>query len=82
MKTYIFYCYNSSEYKGKISSYSKTTLKYAVISILNTRTENGLKVVANFIKDRDTAENFKLYLDGISIEERAHCQADYETSRT
>ena len=76
--TYMFYCYNSSEYKGKISSYSKTTLKYAVISILDKPTENGLKVVANFIKDRDTAENFKSYLDGISTEERERCQAEYD----
>ena len=78
MGTYIFYCYNSSEYKGKISSYSKTTLKYAVISILNSPTENGLKVVANFIKDRDTAENFKLYLDGLEFSERERCQTEYE----
>ena len=76
--TYMFYCYNSSEYKGKISSYSKTTLKYAVISILDKPTENGLKVVANFIKDRDTAENFKSYLDSISTGERERCQAEYD----
>lgn len=76
--TYIFYCYNSSEYKGKISSYSKTTLKYAVISVLDQQTESGLKVVANFIKDRDTAENFKAYLEGLDLTERERCQTEYE----
>ena len=76
--TYIFYCYNSSEYKGKISSYSKTTLKYAVITVLNNPTENGLKVVANFIKDRDSAENFKAYLESLDLSERERCQTEYE----
>lgn len=68
--TYILYCYNSSEYKGKVSSFSKSTLKYGVLTILANESGNGLRVVCNFIKERDFAETFKQTLDETPLSER------------
>ena len=64
--TYIMYFYNSGEYKGKVSSYSKNTLKYAIITVLKNVHDNKTKVVANFIKNREIAEDLKKKLDNIT----------------
>ena len=66
----MLYCYNSSEYKGKISSYSKSTLKYAVLTVLNEESSDGLKVIANFLKDRDQAENLKEQVENASAKKK------------
>ena len=60
--SYLMYFYNSGEYKGKVSSYSKNTLKYAVISVIKEKNDNT-KILANFIKNRDQAEEIKAKLD-------------------
>lgn len=61
--SYIMYFYNSGEYKGKVSSYSKNTLKYAVLSVMEDKNTGKLSVMANFIKNRDDAEEFKISLE-------------------
>ncbi|MBQ4557768.1 MAG: helix-turn-helix transcriptional regulator [Clostridia bacterium] len=61
--TYIMYFYNSGEYKGKVSSFSKNTLKYGVVTIVKDETNSKLISYANFIKNRDDAEEFKRLLD-------------------
>ena len=61
--SYIMYFYNSSEYKGKVSAYSKNTLKYGVISLVYEEKINKIKAIANFIKSRDMAEELKAKLD-------------------
>ena len=61
--SYIMYFYNSSEYKGKVSAYSKNTLKYGVISLVYEGKSNKIKAIANFIKSRDMAEELKAKLD-------------------
>ena len=61
--SYIMYFYNSSEYKGKVSAYSKNTLKYGVISLVYEEKTNKIKAIANFIKSRDMAEELKAKLD-------------------
>ncbi len=61
--SYIMYFYNSSEYKGKVSAYSKNTLKYAVLSFIYKEESNTIKAIANFIKSRDEAEEIKTLLE-------------------
>jgi len=61
--SYIMYFYNSSEYKGKVSAYSKNTLKYGVLSLVYEKKTNKIKAIANFIKSRDMAEEIKAKLD-------------------
>lgn len=57
--TYIMYFYDSSEYKGKVSSFSKNTLRYAVISFIRINKTDRLNAIANFFKERVDAEEFK-----------------------
>ncbi|MBE5734854.1 MAG: helix-turn-helix domain-containing protein [Clostridiales bacterium] len=60
--SYLMYFYNSGEYKGKVSNFSKNTLKYAVISVVQE--DNGsISTLASFIKNRDDAEEIKTRLD-------------------
>ena len=61
--TYIMYFYNSGDYKGKVSSFSKNTLKYAVITFIKDNLNDNLQAYANFIKNRDDAEDFKKKID-------------------
>ena len=61
--SYIMYFYNSSEYKGKVSAYSKNTLKYGVLSFVYHEESNTIKAFANFIKSRDEAEEVKAILE-------------------
>jgi hypothetical protein len=56
------YFYNSGEYKGKVSSFSKNTLKYAVISVVKDDS-GAISTLASFIKNRDDAEELKQKLD-------------------
>ncbi len=64
--SYLLYFYNSGEYKGKVSSYSKNTLKYAVLSIIKDPSSEKFITYANFIKNRDEAEDLKNKLDSLS----------------
>ena len=57
--TFMMYFYDSSEYKGKVSSFSKNTLRYAVISFIRQNKSDRLTAVANFFKERVEAEEFK-----------------------
>ncbi len=74
--TYLLYFYNSSEYKGKVSAYSKSTLKYGVMSIVRSGKGN-LKVFCNFIKYRDEAENLKEVLDSTEKSEKEAVHSDH-----
>lgn len=65
LDSYILYFYNSSEYKGKVSSYSKTTLKYGVLSLVLDKTTGKVNAISSFIKTRDEAEEAKLKLEGL-----------------
>jgi len=64
--SYLLYFYNSGEYKGKVSSYSKNTLKYAVFSITKDQSSEKFTVYANFVKNRDDAEELKMKLDTLT----------------
>lgn len=66
LDSYILYFYNSSEYKGKVSSYSKTTLKYGVLSLVLDNSTGKVSAIASFIKTRDEAEEAKLKLEGLT----------------
>ena len=61
--TYIMYFYNSGDYKGKVSSFSKNTLKYSVLTINQDVKSGKYLAIANFIKNRDDAEDIKAKLD-------------------
>ncbi len=63
--SYLMYFYNSGEYKGKVSNFSKNTLKYAVISVIKDEGGN-ISTLATFIKNRDDAEELKQRLDEAS----------------
>ncbi len=72
LDSYILYFYNSSEYKGKVSSYSKTTLKYGVLSLVLDKSNGMVSAIASFIKTRDEAEEAKLKLDGLTHIQEIH----------
>ena len=57
--TFLMYFYDSSEYKGKVSSFSKNTLRYAVVTFNRISKTDRLNAVANFFKERVDAEEFK-----------------------
>lgn len=60
--SYLLYFYNSSEYKGKVSAYSKNTLKYGILSLVLGK-DRKVTAIANFLRDRDQAEELKTRLE-------------------
>ncbi len=77
--SYIMYFYNSGEYKGKLSSYSKNTLKYAVLSLIQHESSEQVTAIASFIRNRDDAEEIKDKLDRATSadeKERIHKSLD------